>query len=258
MQGMARTFKKRRYASLFKIRLTETLGIKRRSHKTMNTIRISAILLIIITALLTVGCNSSSRKVTLSADQEIQLNKQMIYSAIKAMREKNYKTAYSLWRILSNRGDTHATVQLGLMHHRGQGRLVNYKEAMNWYLKVHETNGDALNNIGVLHRDGLGVTKNRKIAYILFLKIHMTGMGGERTVLRANRNLRREMTKLSKKDKHEALCYTSSYVDAYIKNKGSIKGIPQNLRASPTNKRIKELNWWIPGEIDDFSCPKNT
>ena len=63
---------------------------------------------------------------------------------------------------------------------------------MDWYLKAIDKNGDAVNNIGVMYRDGLGVDKNRKVAHALFLTVHLTGMGGESTVMRANRNSARD------------------------------------------------------------------
>jgi hypothetical protein len=178
--------------------------------------------------------------------------------ALAAKRRGDFAAAYPLWVALSEKGDDKATVELGLMHHQGVGVPQDYGKAMDWYLKVFKKNADALNNIGVMYRDGLGVEKNRKIAHLLFLTIHMSGMGGEATISRANRNLRREVAELSIAERRESICYTMQYVSAYVESKGTLKDVPEHLRASPERKRIKDFNWWAPGEIGDFSCPPNT
>lgn len=178
--------------------------------------------------------------------------------ALNAKRRGDFATAYPLWVALAEKGDDKAAIEVGLMHHIGQGVPQDYAKAMDWYLRVFRKNGDAVNNIGVMHRDGLGVKANRKIAYLLFLTVHMTGMGGEATVMRANRNLRREISELPVAEKQEALCFTLPYVVAYVEARGALDGIAENLRASPERKRIKELNWWAPGEIGEYSCPPNT
>lgn len=178
--------------------------------------------------------------------------------ALSAKQRGDFTAAYPLWQSLAEGGDHKAMVELGLMHHQGQGGPVAYDKAMEWYLKAYNKNGDALNNIGVMYRDGLGVKVNRKIAYILFLTIHMTGMGNQATVSRANRNLRREVEEASTTDKQEAVCYTMEYVKAFIESKGTLEGIPNELRASPERKRIRDFNWWLPGEVGTFACPENT
>jgi TPR repeat protein len=126
---------------------------------------------------------------------------------------------------------------------------------MDWYLKAYHRNGDAINNIGVMYRDGLGVPVNRKISYLLFLLVHMEGIGGQITVSRANRNLSREVAELQKETLQDAVCYTMQYLVAYVESKGKLQGVPDELRSSSERKRIKELSWWMPGEVGQFECP---
>jgi hypothetical protein len=178
--------------------------------------------------------------------------------ALDAKRRGDFQAAYPLFVSLAEKGDDKAVIEVGLMHHFGLGVPRDYVKSMDWFLKVFHKNGDAVNNIGVMHRDGLGVKANRKIAYVLFLTVHMTGMGGEATIMRANRNLRREIAELPVAEKQEALCFTLPYVVAYVEARGALDGIPENLRASAERKRIKELNWWAPGEIGEYSCPPHT
>lgn len=176
--------------------------------------------------------------------------------ALRASAAGDYDKALLLWEQLASEGDKNAMTEVALIHHQGLGRPVSYETALNWYLKA--MNGDTLNNVGVMFRDGTGLPQNRKIAYLMFLTVHMTGAGSEATVMRANRNLRREVAELPESDIKEALCYTSEYLLAYIQSRGTITGIPQELRASAERKRIKELDWWMPGEIGAYDCPGGT
>ncbi len=175
---------------------------------------------------------------------------------IEASMAGDYDTALSIWEQLGSEGDKKAMIEAGLIYHQGLGRPANYEKAIDWYLKA--MNGDTLNNMGVMFRDGTGLPENRKIAYLMFLTVHMTDMGSEATIMRANRNLRREVADLPKSEIQEAICYTYDYLIAYIKSRGSIKGIPLDLRASSERKRIKDLDWWLEGEVEPFECPNGT
>lgn len=178
--------------------------------------------------------------------------------ALAARERGDHQAAYPLWVKLSEQGDAKATIELGLIHHRGRGVPKDGSKAMDWYLKEFPRNGDALNNIGVLFRDGEGVPQNRQIAYLLFLAVHMTGMGNESTIMRANGNLRREIVELPVADREEALCLNLTYLVAYVKSRGQMQGVPEHLRASRQRPRIKDLNWWMPDEVGEFSCPPGT
>lgn len=174
--------------------------------------------------------------------------------AIAAKNRGDFETAYPLWVKLAEAGDDKALLEVGLAHYLGRGKPVDYGIAMDWFLRAFRRNGDAVNNIGVMYRDGLGVPTNRKIAYLLFLTVHMTGMGTQSTITRANSNLRREMAELSLEDRQQALCYTMEYVVAYVESKGTLDAVPERLKASPTRKRIRDFNWWQPGEMGAFAC----
>lgn len=182
----------------------------------------------------------------------------LVQKALAAEAAGDYKTTYATWTLLSEQGDHKATVSAGLMHHLGTGMSVDYVKAMDWYLKAVNYNGDAMNNIGVLYRDGLGISKNRKMAYLLFLTIHMEGIGNEETIMRANRNLRREIAELPLEDRQEALCYSLGYMVAYIRNRGAPAQSPREIRDAKKQQRIRDLAWWAPGEVGEFTCPENT
>lgn len=198
-----------------------------------------------LSVLLTVGAAQSACADTLA-------------DALAARSRGDHAAAYPLWVELAQKGDNRAVIEVGLAHHLGRGVPQDYGQAMDWYLKLFPKDGDALNNIGVMYRDGLGVPANRKIGYLLFLTVHMVGLGSEGTVMRANGNLRRELAELPLPERQEALCYTPQYLVAYVRSRGTLDGIPQELRASPERKRIKELNWWLPGEIQPYTCPSTT
>lgn len=172
--------------------------------------------------------------------------------ALQAGASNDFVTALPLWEQLGNEGEKKAMVEAALIYHQGLGRPVDYTKALDWYLKAK--NGDSINNMGVMFRDGTGLPQNRKIAYLMFLTVHMQGMGNEATIMRANKNLRREIAEIPQKDISDALCYTMAYLVAYVESRGRITGIPENLRASSERKRIKELDWWLDGEIAAYKC----
>ncbi len=192
-----------------------------------------------------------------SAESPDKANLELVKKALSAEAAGDYKTSYSIWESLYDKGDYRAAVSAGLMHHLGTGMPVDYAKAMDWYLKA-KYDADAMNNIGVLYRDGLGVTKNRKIAYLLFLTIHMEGMGNEETIMRANRNLRREIAELPMEERQEALCYNLGYMVAFIDSRGAPMKTAKQTREAKKLPRIRDLGWWAPGEVGEFTCPENT
>lgn len=196
-------------------------------------------------------------KAACSAETSDKTNLELVKKALSAQAAGEYKTTYSIWESLHEKGDYKAAVSAGLMHHLGTGMPVDYIKAMDWYLKA-KYDADAMNNIGVLYRDGLGITKNRKIAYLLFLTIHMEGMGNEDTIMRANRNLRREIAELPLEERQEALCYNLGYMVAYVDSKGTNIKTPEQTRDTRKLPRIRDLGWWAPGELGEFACPENT
>ncbi len=183
---------------------------------------------------------------------------ELVKKALKAETVGDYETTYSIWASLYEKGDYKAAVSAGLMHHQGTGMPVDYVKAMDWYLKAVNYNADAMNNIGILYRDGLGIKKNRKISYLLFLTIHMEGMGDEETVMRANRNLRQEIDELPLIERQEALCYSLGYMAAYVESRGNTQKSPREIRETGKQPRVRDLGWWAPGEVGEFTCPANT
>lgn len=112
-----------------------------------------------------------------------------------------------------------------------------------------------------MYRDALGVSQNRKIAYDLFLYTHMMGLGDEGTQIRANKNLRREVSELKEEEVKEALCYTWSYILQYIGSKGKMKNIPKEVlpkEGDPLRTRFKDAKWWLNSERKhmNFTCPE--
>jgi hypothetical protein len=173
--------------------------------------------------------------------------------AMNAERNGNHLQAIELFQQLAHNGDEKAMTHLGNKYYNGEGVTVDYKRAMDWYLKAFAANdGDALGNIGVLYRDGKGVVKNRKIAYLLFLITHMEGFGNDNTQIRVNRLLRKEIAELSHDEIDEALCYTGEYVLAYLNNRGAINTIPSAVLPSTQVIRFKDKNWWLDNERSTF------
>jgi TPR repeat protein len=159
------------------------------------------------------------------------------------------KSERAAYEAKAAKGDTAAMIELGLMHHRGEGVPVDYAKAMDWYLKAYEKlDGDAFNNLGVMYRDGLAVQKNLKIAYLLFLAVHMEGLGDEGTQMRAGRNLSRLTENLSEKEIHEALSYTWPYVDQIVKSRGKNTATGKNVLPAKDRPRIRDNDWWLDSE----------
>jgi len=183
---------------------------------------------------------------------------ELVKKALSAEAAGDYKTTYSIWESLYEKGDYKAAVSAGLMHRQGTGMPVDYVKAMDWYLRAVNYNADAMNNIGILYRDGLGIKKNRKISYLLFLTIHMEGMGDEETIMLANRNLRQEIDELPLIERQEALCYSLGYMAAYVESRGNTQKSPREIRETGKQPRVRDLGWWASGEVGEFTCPANT
>lgn len=164
-------------------------------------------------------------------------NAPMIERGLSAEERGDYVEALKVWEQLAARGDDRAMTNAGVIYQNGDGVPVDNEKALDWYLKA--MNGTALNNMGVMYRDGAGVPRNRKVAYLLFLTVHMEGLGDEQDIMRANRNLRREIAELSQQERDDAHCYTMRYLKAYIESRGKLVGVPANLRASETRPRVK-------------------
>ena len=180
-----------------------------------------------------------------------QIAQRQIDQALQHMQHRRYADAMAIFEPLAVAGDDRSMINMGLFYHQGQGVKQDYGQAINWYLRAFaKGNGDAYSNIGVMFRDGLGVPANKKIAYCLFLITHMRGLGTEDTQYRANSCLRRILDDMTKDDIRECFGYTEEYIEAYVKSKGSLKGIPNALRPSTSQPALKDKDWWMDGELD--------
>lgn len=182
---------------------------------------------------------------------------QKVRMALEAERSGDGRSALATWEELAGCGDRNGMVAAGMMYQLGTaGTPIDYEKAIVWYLKAD--NGDAINNLGVMLRDGHGFPQNRRAAFLMFLTVHMSGAGDEEGIMRANRNLRREIAELPQAERQHALCYTREYLVAYLEQRGRLTGVPTEYRASATRPRFKELNWWRPGELQEYDCPAET
>lgn len=180
-----------------------------------------------------------------------------VESAMAADRAGKYEKALRLYKKAAAGGDFMAMTTVGLRYYTGQGTKQDYCAAYDWFNKASERDADALNNIGVMFRDGQCVQQNRKIAYLTFLIIHMEGMGTEQTQVRANRNLRRELTEIPPAEVQEALCYTYPYYRQVIESGGKKPQVAAEHLPSEKNPRFRDTAWWLPHEkaAMDFECP---
>lgn len=173
-----------------------------------------------------------------------------VKEALAAMDRGDYVAAYDEFLPLAKAGDDNSMISIGLLHHQGQGVKQDHAKAMEWYLKAFEKmNGDAYSNIGVMYRDGLSVTKNKKMAYCLFLITHMRGLGTDSTQYRANSCLRRLVPTMTREELIEIFDYTEEFIRAFVKSKGTLVGVPDECAPSEKRLRLKEKDWWLPGEL---------
>lgn len=170
----------------------------------------------------------------------------------KALDDNDYQTAMKQFSDLADTGDPKAMVQVGLFYYEGKGVKKDYVKAMDWFLKAFDKqDADAFVNIGVMHRDGQGVPVNKKMAYCVFLTTHMCGLGSESTQARANSCLSRLMHELPKEDIKDCLSnYTLQFMTAYIEARGKMKGIPAKYKPSKEEPALRDLDWWMEGELD--------
>jgi len=86
----------------------------------------------------------------------------------------DYQTALKKWRRLANLGWNNAEYNLGVMYEKGRGVAQDYKQAVRWYRKAGDDQGEVLlidppvaeaqYNLGVLYAGGKGVAQDDKQA----------------------------------------------------------------------------------------------
>lgn len=182
---------------------------------------------------------------------------EVVRKALQLMDEGKINEGIHIFEKLADDGDDRSMVQLGVYYFEGAVILQDHSKAMEWWLKaLAKDNADAFVNLGVMHRDGKGVPANKKIAYCIFLTTYMNGLGNESTQQRAGDCLSRLMRKISKKDINDCLSnYTLPYLQAYLKAKGDMNGIPEKYQPSDKNPALKNLDWWLDGKLNAIFGP---
>jgi TPR repeat protein len=88
---------------------------------------------------------------------------------LEAYGRGDYAAALDEWRLLAERGNTLAQLNIGYMYHYGRGVPQDYPEAVKWYRRAAEQ-GYALAqyNLGIMYYQGRGVVKNYVQAHMWF------------------------------------------------------------------------------------------
>lgn len=130
---------------------------------------------------------------------------------LKALKARDFKTAYNELRPLADQGNAKAQYNLGRMYSKGDYVSLNQEKAVNWYRKSAEQGyKKGLNNLGLAYYLGNGVQKNYKIAYMFF------GVAAELGHERSKKNVGIVSKHLSKRDIEDAkemvsLCLKQKY-----------------------------------------------
>ena len=84
-----------------------------------------------------------------------------------AYLNRDFATAYKIFRPLADQGNAVAQTNLGVMYGGGEGVSQSFAEALKWFHKAADQ-GDAAAqyNLGLIYRDGKGVPRNYVLAYM--------------------------------------------------------------------------------------------
>ncbi len=94
------------------------------------------------------------------------------YSAgLNAFEKKDYKSAFSAWHPLANKGNINAQFNLAWMYEEGKGVVKDYQQAIIWYTKAAQQ-GDVKSqtNLGVIYANENNTLRDYKLALIWFTK----------------------------------------------------------------------------------------
>jgi len=157
--------------------------------------------------------------------------------------------SYHRAEVAAEKGNRDAMLVLGRAYHLGDVYPQDPSKAWDWYIKSFSLgNVLALNNIAIMFRDGVGTPKNYKVAYAILLWIHMEIGAPEDVMSYVNPNLRELVAVLPRKDREEALSYTTEYLKQVIKSHGLKMEPEPDVLPSKTRLRIKDKDWWLPSE----------
>jgi TPR repeat protein len=99
-----------------------------------------------------------------------------ISAAEKALKGKDYKTAFKLFKTLAEQGNPEAQANLGYMYEYGQGIDKDLASAVQWYRAAAEQGtGWAQTNLGIAYLNGNGVKKDENEAAKWFRKAALQG-----------------------------------------------------------------------------------
>lgn len=86
--------------------------------------------------------------------------------AYKAAEKDDYKTAFSEWKKLAQKGDVNVQATVAVLYHTGQGVKQDYKKAFYWYKKAAEQGNSASQaNLGVMYAKGTGTKRDMIESY---------------------------------------------------------------------------------------------
>lgn len=108
----------------------------------------------------------------------LTVGKESLEDAYKAYSEKDYVTAFRIYRHLAKQGIVIAQYKLGVMYENGQGIMQHNKHAVYCYQKAAEQ-GYALaqNNLGWMYENGCGIEQNYEHAAFWYRKAAEQGHG---------------------------------------------------------------------------------
>jgi TPR repeat protein len=80
---------------------------------------------------------------------------------LKAAEKDDYKTAFSKWHALAEKGDVKTQATVAVLYHTGQGVKKDYEKAFYWYKKAAEQGNPASQaNLGVMYAKGTGTKQD--------------------------------------------------------------------------------------------------
>lgn len=101
---------------------------------------------------------------------------QSFSAAEKALEEKDYSTAFRLFKPLAEQGNSEAQANLALMYEHGQGVKKNLVEAFKWHsLAANQGLAWAQTNLGIAYANGRGVEQNDQEAVKWFRSAALKG-----------------------------------------------------------------------------------
>ena len=108
------------------------------------------------------GCSEKD----LEIDNPNEINELGLCFANGKVVNKDYKRAFELYNLASQKGSSVGTRNVGLYYELGQGVTQNFNKAFEYYTKAYEQgNYLACNDLGRMYRKGLGVQKDEKKSF---------------------------------------------------------------------------------------------